>query len=280
MRIAYYPGCSLESSSREYDLSFRAVSEALGVELQEIPDWSCCGASSAHQLDPFLGVALPARDLLRAEEMGLDLVAPCASCFLRLKEARRRLLEDEALREEVERTLGRSFRGSAQVYHPLQLLGRPELREVIRRRVVHPLEGLRLVCYYGCYLVRPPEVTGLDDPEDPHVMEELLELAGAEVLGWSWKVECCGGSHALLRPEVVRRLSGRLCLRAKETGAEGIVTACPLCHTNLEAHQGSPPIPVYYFTELLGLAMGLEGAKRWLNRHLVAPRLRSYLKTV
>jgi len=271
VKIAYYPGCSLESSAREYDLSFRAVCEAVGVELQEVPDWSCCGASSAHQLDPFLSVALPARELLRAEEMGLDLVAPCAACFLRLKEARRRLLGEEALREEVERALRRRFEGRIQVYHPLQLLGRPELKESLLGKVVRPLEGLRVVCYYGCYLVRPPQVTELDDPEDPHVMEGLVGLTGAEILDWSWKVDCCGGAHALLRPEVVERLSGGLCLRAREAGAEGIVTACPLCHSNLEAHQGGYRIPIYYFTELLGLAMGLKGAEGWLRRHLVSP---------
>lgn len=272
MRFAYYPGCSLESSAREYDESLRDLFAALGMELVEVPGWSCCGASSAHQLDPFLAVALPGRDLLKAEEMGLDLVVPCAACFLRLREARKALLEDGELARRFEAAMGKAIRGTVRVLHPLEVVAGEEVRRRLRAQVKTPLSGLKAVCYYGCYLVRPPEVTGIDDPEDPHVMEGILEDAGVEVLDWAWKVDCCGGSHSLLRPEIVRELSQPLARRAKEAGADVIVVACPLCQANLELYQGREGVPVLYFSEVLAMALGIEGG-RWLSRHLVKAKL-------
>lgn len=272
MKFAYYPGCSLESSAREYDESLRALFALLGIELVELPGWNCCGASSAHQLDPFLAVALPGRDLLKAEDMGLDLIVPCAACFLRLREARKALLEAGVITRRFERVLGRGLRGTVKVLHPLEVVAREEVREALRRSTKRPLSDLKAVCYYGCYLVRPPHLTGIADPEDPRIMEEVLQSVGIQVLDWSWKVDCCGGSHSLLRPELVQELSQGLARRAKEAGAEVIVTACPLCQANLELYQGDEGIPVLYFTELLAIALGGEG-KRWLSRHLVMPKL-------
>lgn len=273
MRIGYYPGCSLESTGREYDLSFRAVASKVGIELIEIPDWNCCGASSAHAVDPFLAVALPARNLMIAEGMELDITAPCAACFLRLMEAKKRMREDVSLRKEIVAILGRQYRGSAEVYHPLTVFSQPAIKKKIKRAVVNKLKGLRVVCYYGCYLVRPPAITHLDDPENPKIMDELIGMTGADVLDWSWKVDCCGGGHALLRPELVESLVGEIIDGARKTGAQGIVTACPLCQFNLEIRQkGSSALPIFYFTELLGLAMGLDKeAKEWWRRHLIQP---------
>lgn len=271
MRFAYYPGCSLEGSAKEYDESLRAVMVSVGIELTEIEDWNCCGASAVHGVTPLLRVLLPARDLLAAESMGLDVVAPCAACFLRLKEAKRTLEIDPSLKEKVERVLGKAFIGKINVYHPLQVLNDKGVRERIKGKVMKPLEGLKAVCYYGCYLIRPKGLTSIDDPENPTLMERLLEVVGLQVLDWSFKVDCCGGSHSLLRPELVRELSGRLAKMAKQAGADLIVTACPLCQSNLEIYQGTERVPVLYFSELLGVAMAVEGTSRWLKRHLIRP---------
>jgi heterodisulfide reductase subunit B len=274
VRIGYYPGCSLESTAREYDLSFRAVASKVGIELIEIPDWSCCGASSAHAVDPFLAVALPARNLMIAEDMGLDVTAPCAACFLRLMEAKKRMGEEISLRKEIEEILGRRYRGSVKVYHPLAVFSQAEVKKKIKRAVVSKLKGLKLVCYYGCYLVRPPSITHLDDPENPMVMDELMGMTGADVLDWSWKVDCCGGGHALLRPELVEPLVNEIMGGARKAGAKGIVTACPLCQSNLETRQKGPnTLPIFYFSELLGLAMGLnKEAEGWWKKHLITPK--------
>ena len=274
MKIGYYPGCSLESTAREYDLSFRAVASQVGIELVDIPDWNCCGASSAHAVDPILTVALPGRNLMIAEEMEMDVTAPCAACFLRLKEAKKRMDEDVSLRKECEEILGRQYRGSAKVYHPLTVFSRTEVKKKIKRAVVNQLKGLKVVCYYGCYLVRPPDITQLDDPENPVVMDDLIGMTGAEVLDWSWKVDCCGGGHALLRPELVEPLVNEIMEGARKAGADGIVTACPLCQSNLETRQkGLSALPIFYFTELLGLAMGLKKeVEEWWRRHLITPK--------
>jgi heterodisulfide reductase subunit B len=281
VKIGYYPGCSLESTAREYDLSFRAVAAKVGIELIEIPDWNCCGASAAHAVDPFLALALPARNLMIAEALELDITAPCAACFLRLMEAKKRMGEDVSLRQEIEDVLGRQYRGSTNVYHPLTVFSQPEVKKEIRRAVVNKLKGLRVVCYYGCYLVRPPATTHLDDPENPILMDELIGMTGAEVLDWSWKVDCCGGGHALLRPELVEPLVNEIVEGAHKAGAQGIVTACPLCQSNLETRQKGPSaLPIFYFTELLGLAMGLnKEAEGWWKRHLITPKFIVTLQT-
>jgi len=274
VKIGYFPGCSLESTAIEYDRSLRAVAAQVGVELIELPDWNCCGASSAHAVDPVLAVALPARDLMIAEDMGLDITVPCAACFLRLMEAQKHLKEDPALKKEVEKDLEKKYKGTAKVYHPLTVFSQAAVKKKIKGAVVNKLKGLKVVCYYGCYLVRPPETTHFDDPENPMVMDELMALTGAEVLDWAWKVDCCGAGHALLRPEWVERLVGEIVEGARKAGAHGIVAACPLCQANLETRQKGPnALPIFYFTELLGLAMGLKKeAEGWWKKHLISPK--------
>lgn len=273
MKIGYYPGCSLESTAREYDLSFRVVASKVGIELITIPDWNCCGASSAHAVDPVLAVALPARNLIIAEAMELDITAPCAACFLRLMEAKKQLDEDISLRKECEEILGRQYRGNAKVYHPLTVFSQTEVKKKIKRAIVNQLKGLKVVSYYGCYLVRPPDITQFDDPENPVVMDNLIGMTGVEVIDWSWKVDCCGGGHALLRPELVEPLVNEIMEGARKAGAHGIVTACPLCQSNLETRQKGPSaLPIFYFTELLGLGMGLKKeVDGWWRRHLIQP---------
>ena len=270
---AYYPGCSLHSTGLEYGLSTRSVFYHLGMELVELPDWNCCGASSAHALDPRLAIALPPRNLALAQAIGHDLVAPCAACFNRMRGADHTLRTDAAIRAEVEGLVGFKFSGEIAIRPVLAVLHDDYGTNHLAQQVQRPLHGLRVVPYYGCLLVRPPEITQFDNPDDPQVMASLLRAAGAEVMAWSHATDCCGGSLSLSRSDVVESLVGRLAGRAREAGAQALVTACPLCQVNLEMRQtGENKVPAFYFTELLGLAFGLPDTSKWWSKHLIDPR--------
>jgi len=271
LKVSYYPGCSLEGTAREFDASTRAVCSALDIELVELPDWNCCGATSAHATNQRLSVALPARNLTLAEQAGSDLVIPCAACFNRLKAAELELLSGD-WRGPFDK-----FSGNITIYDLLHFLGLPEMVERMTQRRRRPLTGLKVACYYGCLITRPPKVTG-HEPENPQVMERIVEALGAEPVKWSFKTECCGGGMAIARPDIIRRLGMRLYRMAAEAGAEAIVVACPLCHANLDMQQQAAArelgaglyLPVFYFTELIGLGLGLS-AGPWLADHCVDP---------
>lgn len=270
---AYYPGCSLHSTGLEYGLSTRAVFRQLGLELVELEDWNCCGASSAHALDHTLGLALPARTLALAQADGRDLLTPCAACFNRLKRADYTLRNDPALRAEIELMVGFQFSGEIRVRPVMAALYEDVPASRLIKMVKRPLNGLKVVPYYGCLLVRPPQVTQFDDPDNPQVMASLLRAVGSEVMEWSHATDCCGAGLSLGRPDIVQSLVGRLVERAREAGAQALATACPLCQVNLEMRQlGKDPMPAFYFTELLGLAFGLPEAKQWWGKHLIDPR--------
>lgn len=273
-KVAYYPGCSLEATGKEYDLSTKAVCVALGLELAELEDWSCCGATSAHNLDHLLSMALPARNIALAQGMSLDVAVPCAACFSRLKKADYVLQNNEGMRKQIEQTAGFVYNGSSRVMSLLETLISIVGLETIKEKVTKPLGDLPVVCYYGCLLVRPPEVAGFDRVEHPVMMDRLVEVLGGKPLNWSYKTECCGASLALTNTSVVEGLVGRITEAAKEAGAAVIVTACPLCQSNLEMRQsrGVRTIPALYYTELMGLAMGLDSAVGWLEKHLIDPR--------
>jgi len=275
LKYSYYPGCSLEATAKAYDLSMRAAAEMLDVELVELPDWSCCGASSGHCTNHQLSLALPARNLALAEKEGLDLAVACAACFLRFKQTNHELQADDELRQEIEKIIGMPYKGNTEVRHLLDIFGREVGLEGIERRVKKPLKGLKLAAYYGCYLVRPPEITQFDDPENPGLMDDLLNALGAEAVDWSHKVECCGGNLLLSRPDIVIKLVGDICEAASEAGAAAIVTACPLCQANLDTRQAGPEkMPILHFSELLGLALGVEGksVKSWWKSHIYSPK--------
>ena len=274
LRFSYYPGCSLHSTAIEYDLSTRAVFEAMGVDLVELPDWNCCGASSAHSLNEALSLCLPARNLALAQEQWGDLVAPCAACFNRLKSADHALRHDPERRAQIEEVVGFRYTGQVQVLPPLAVVDQQIGLERVGALVTRPLKGLRAVSYYGCLLVRPPEVVQFENPEHPRFMDRLLETLGAEPVDWSYTTDCCGGSLSLTRRDLAAHLVRGLVARAREAGAQAMVTACPLCQVNLEMRQdpGEGPMPILYFTELMGLAMGLEGSRTWWGKHLIDPR--------
>ena len=274
MEVSYYPGCSLHGMAAEYDESIRSVCRTLDVALAELADWNCCGASSAHFLDDDLAVGLAARNMLIAEREGRELLIPCAACFQRLKHA------DKQLRKDPGRWTAEPYQGKASLLHVNEFFDRPELIRAVRQKVKRPLVGLVGVAYYGCLSQRPPKVTDSRQPENPTSMDDLLQAIGMEVRPWSWKTDCCGGSLAVARTDLVRKLSGDLFDAAVEAGAQCVVTDCPLCQSNLDTRQAEIEaerskrygLPVFYVTELMALALGDDGADRWWKKHFVDPR--------
>jgi heterodisulfide reductase subunit B len=273
LKYSYYPGCSLRGTGREFEDSALAVCRALGVELVELPEWGCCGASSAHNTNRLLATALPARELIRAGREGMDLVVLCAACFSRLKTAQYEMARSDDLRRQVERAVGAAYSGGVRIRHLLDVLRDDVGLKEVQKRVQKDVSGLKPAAYYGCLLVRPPEVLDFDDPEHPTIMDDLLAAMGAASRRWSYKTECCGGSLSITRPDIVSRLVDNLLDRAAEAGANCLVTACPLCSANLEMRRGRRrKMPIFYFTEVLGLALGLPESDAWLAKHLVDPR--------
>lgn len=265
MKYTYFPGCSLESTSWDFDWSTRAVCRVLEIELEEIPDWSCCGSTPAHGRSHSLAVALPVLNLQKAAAQGLPVLTACASCYARLRTANHAVEHDQDERQRVERITTRPYAGEAKVHHILDVLTNHYGAKRLRPKIQRPLRGLRVACYYGCLLSRPPEVVAFDDPEHPTSMESLLRAAGAEPVSWPFRTECCGAGLSLTHPDVVCRLGHRLLKMALEAGAECVAVACPMCQTNLDLRQRDAaralgpltPTPVLYVTQLLGFALGI-----------------------
>jgi len=273
LKLSYYPGCSLEATAKEYDLSARSVCQVLGMELVELEDWSCCGATSAHSTNRMLGIAIPARNIALAEQAGLDMTIPCSACYSRLKTTDYLLSKDETIRQQVENIIGFKYSGKVQIKSLLETIISEIGLPAIKQRVKRSLNGLKIACYYGCLLVRPPEVTNFDSMENPSSLDNLMVALGAEAVTWSYKTECCGASLGLAQSKIVQGIVSLLLEMADEAGAGAIVTSCPLCQANLEMRRGRTDgfLPVFYFTELMGLAFELPESKNWLKKHLVDP---------
>lgn len=277
MSYAFYPGCSLEGTARDFHRSTLAVARTLGVGLPEIPDWTCCGSSAAHQSDPLLALALPAKNLAAAG--GQPVAVCCASCYSRLKVANHEIARDAAVRRRVAEVTGVDYDGGTPVLHLLEILANDVGLKAIARAVRKPLEGLRVVCYYGCLLSRPPEVTGFDNAENPMLMDKVMAAAGADALDWPHKTECCGASCSITNVAVVHLLAREILAMARAAGADCIVTACPLCQLNLDVRQADIEaqsgekyrLPVFYFTQLLGVAFGLAPGELGLGSLVVNP---------
>jgi heterodisulfide reductase subunit B len=249
----------------------------LDIELIELEDWNCCGATSAHSLDSELALALPARNLALASATTDLMVVPCAACYNRQKTAEVLLSENPELKLEVEQNLGRSFEHPVSVKNILDFfLGHLEL---IQSRVQRALSELKVVCYYGCLLTRPPKITGATSYEDPQGMDEIVRALGATALPWSYKTECCGGSHSIARADLVHVLVSKIFAMAREAGAQAIVTACPLCQMNLDTRRRGAErvsgekfdIPAIYITELMSWALGSPVTGEFFNGHFVSP---------
>jgi heterodisulfide reductase subunit B len=273
--VSYYPGCSLEGTGREYHESAEAMCKALDVDLKELEDWSCCGSSSAHASSELLSVALPARNLEIADKVGLDLVVPCAACYQRLKTAEKEMIAGK----EIEGISGK-YSGNINIKHLADYIWEDLGEKAIAPKVKKPLKGLKPVCYYGCLTTRPPKITDAGRPEDPQAVDRLMKVLGADVRNWSFKTDCCGGSLILTRPDIAWKMVQKLMDMAEEAGADCIVTGCPMCFSNLDSRQKEVSknagkeyrTPIFYFSELLGLALGDPDAEKWLRRHSVDPK--------
>jgi heterodisulfide reductase subunit B2 len=279
MKYAYYPGCSAHSTARDMHESCVAVARALGIELHEIEGWTCCGASAAHQTDRKLAVSLAAANLLAAKRMGMDMVVNCAACYNRSKVANHEINDSEEMRQSVADSLGETYEGSVPVRHFIEIVTKDFGLARLRQRITHPLNGLNVASYYGCYLVRPPEATGFDDPENPSVLEDLIDVMGGTTVEWSGKVDCCGGIQNLTRTEITVRRSAAVIEMAQAAGAECIVVACPMCQISLDMRQADIErllgkkyrMPVVYATQLLGLALGIGWKQLGLEKLMVSP---------
>lgn len=272
MRFSYFPGCTDHSTSIEYGLSIHAVFKALGVELAEIEDWNCCGAAATHSLNHLLSLCLPARNISKAQKSQAGpLVIPCAGCFNMTKRAEYVLRNDETKRKEIEDIVGFSFDPSFEMMALMDVVVNRIGLERIREKVQTPLRGLKTACYYGCALVRHPKVTQLDDPENPQTMDRMMKTLGAEPVAWSYKVDCCGADLALTYGKVVQKMVGKIVAMAKEAGAHCIVTSCGLCQANLEMRQDLG-FPIFYFTELMGVAFDVEHRDQWWKKHMISPK--------
>ncbi len=274
-KYAYYPGCSLHSTGSEYDVSFRAVCEKIGIEIEEIKGWICCGTSPAHSSSKLLSLALPFENLCLADKMGMtDVVAPCASCFARLRTAAFEANEDPELADQISEALDKPLPKSMNILSPIEIF---HGREGLEAAVTKDLSGLKVACYYGCLLTRPSKIMQFDECEYPMAMDELLGSMGITTLDWSYKTECCGGALAMTRTDVVLKLTRDILEEAKTVGANAIAVACPLCHVNLDTRQEEVEqeygvkygLPIFYFTELMALAMGVPSNELGLKKHFV-----------
>ncbi len=281
MKYGYYPGCSLKGISNEYDLSIRNLFQRLNVEMDELPQWLCCGTLAAPSTSRLLGLATPLWNMAQAARAGYEqIISPCSACLYHFKAAQHKLQLEPELRSEVEAVIGLPLNGQPTVVHPLQVLSASEFEIAIRRNVVKDLSDLKAVCYYGCHISRPAPVMQFDDPENPQSMDRLLRWAGIQAVNWSGKMDCCGANFSIVKPEVVIGLGKRIFDAAQAAGAEAIIVACPMCHANLDTrekeiearfnvHYG---MPVLYFSQVLGLAMGIPESGLGFHKHLVDPR--------
>jgi heterodisulfide reductase subunit B len=274
--ISYYPGCSLHATGIEFHMSTKAVAEKLNLNLVEPEGWVCCGTSPAHNTNHYRAVKLPMQTLAIAQDLGHSyMTMPCAACFSRFRIAMHEVQHDPELRRKIADDIGFEFRGGIRVDSLLTTITDRVGCEVAARPVIKPLEGLKVACYYGCLLTRPPDVTGEEHFEYPTNMDLLLETFGAESLDWSYKTDCCGGSLSLSTLEIALDLSHKIMQNAADVGADIIATACPLCHANLDVRQqqineeygADLDIPVVYFTQLMGVAYGLEAKTLGLDKH-------------
>jgi heterodisulfide reductase subunit B len=277
MQYIYYPGCSLEGTALEYDVSTRAMLKLAGVELLELEDWTCCGATAAENVGRLLSLVLPARNLALAQKMnpGLDILVPCSACYLNLKKVAVKIRTDPELLTQINAVLAPehlTLSGPVNVKHLLEVLVKDIGPERLADRISHPLPGLTIAPYYGCQCLRPFAV--FDDPEQPRSMEGLIRAAGADVFEWSMGPKCCGASHMNTKMEVGLTLCGAILAAAQ--AADAIVTVCPMCQMNLEGYQKklsrtaaqAMPTSVLYLPQLLGLAMGIAERDLKINLNL------------
>jgi heterodisulfide reductase subunit B len=275
MKFSYFPGCSLKGLGRAYEESLLPVMKHLGVELEELDDWNCCGATAYMAVDEGKACVLAARNLALAEKAGdLQLLAPCAACYLVLNKTKHYFHDYPAMKATMDHALaevGLKYSGNTPVRHPLDVLINDVGLDAVRQKVTRPLKGLKVAPYYGCQVVRP--YATFDDQYNPTSMDRLLEALGASVVRYPLKTKCCGGSLTGTVPEAGIRMVYILHREARKRGADCLATVCPLCQFNLDAYHaqvkaeyGDSMLPTVYFSQLMGLAFGLNPTELGLNR--------------
>ena len=275
MKLPYYPGCTLKKNAKNFEMAGLAAARHLGIELVEIPRWNCCGAVSSLTSDDVMHHVAPIRNLIRVQQMNDEgilnneyrLVVLCAMCFNVLKRSNMLVTSNAAMLDTINSFMDTEpdYEGTVEVKHFLEIL-RDEIGfDEIRKKVVRPLNGLKVSAYYGCTLLRPREI-GIDDPEAPTIMEELIKALGAEPVDNPYKSLCCGSYHTVDNKEVVAKRAHKIIGGARRNGADVIITSCPLCAFNLDNRQELTKklypdfqyMPVLYFTQLMALAFGYE----------------------
>ena len=285
MKYAYYPGCSLISSAKEYNISTKAMCEALGIDAPDVEDWNCCGATAGHAINHNLSLALPARNLAIAEESNVDtIIAPCSECFHNLAAVNKLLKGQEDERKKVNRILadaGLEFKGTIDVRHALDVVANDVGYDYLGKNKKRDLSKLKVAPYYGCLVVRPPDVANFDRLENPQTMDNIAKALSARVVDFAdYKTACCGGALILPKEDVALKLIKNILLGAKKAGANCIVVPCPMCHMNLDAKQRlveetfgiSIDLPILYFPQLVGLGLGLEPGSLGLEKNIVSPK--------
>lgn len=277
LTYSYFPGCSADSTGSPLSQSAAYINERIGLKLVEIDDWCCCGTSAAKLTSDDLMHALPARSLALSEQQnpGMDIVAPCTGCYAALKGTVHWARQSEENRLHVSNLINMDYRASVDVKSLLEVMVEPDTVDLIASKLEKTLGGMKIACYYGCTQVRPADVTRFENPENPLAMERLLDACGAECIDWAFKTECCGASNHVVSPKAGRKAVERILRNAKANGAEAIVTSCPLCWLNVDMREAQINremgtdyhIPVYYFTELIAMAMGASAKEAGLSYH-------------
>jgi heterodisulfide reductase subunit B len=274
--ISYYPGCSLHATGVEFNMSTKAIADKLGLNLAEPEGWKCCGTSPAHNTNHYRSIKLPMETLAIADGLGHKyMTMPCAACFSRFRVAMHEVEEDKELRRKIADDIGFEYTGGIEVDSLLTTISERVGIEAAAKPVVRPLDGLKVACYYGCLLTRPPGVTGAENPEYPMSMDRLVEALGAKALDWSYKTDCCGGSLSISTLDIALDLSHKILQNAVDVGANVLATACPLCFANLDVFQKQIKdqydetfdMPVVYFTQLMGVAYGLDAKTLGMDKH-------------
>lgn len=275
MKVTYYPGCSLEGTARDYAASIESVCDSMQIELEEVPDWNCCGATAAHSINHRASIDLPGRNLKLAAGLGnTEMLVPCPLCFNRLK----------AASHELAKGNGHAFQTrldskTPKIWDLANFFASDGMLEKLASGVKKPLAGLKVVSYYGCMASRPPEVTGATDYENPQSLDKIMKALGATSIDWPYKTDCCGASLMISRGDMGFTMVGKILDMARRTGAQAVVVSCQMCQANLDMYQERIEaerktyfgLPIIYFTELIGLARGLPGVSGWLSKHFVDP---------
>ena len=270
MKMAYYPGCSLQGTARDYNESILDICNILDIELVEIPDWNCCGASSAHMTNHEVAMRLSIRNLMQVKDEKLDILIPCPACFQRLKAA------DKALKHDPYHWDVDQYSPGFELIHISTFLAKPEILERLSARITRPVKDLRVACYYGCLSLRNPHITDAENWEMPENLERIVGAIGAKPVSWSHRTECCSGSLTMARPDIAEKLVGDIVRAARRGGATAMVTDCPMCQANVESRQSpkdglEEPLPVFFATELIAAAISGTYPVKQQKLHLVSP---------